>query len=1129
MMLDWTLLSLIIVLQLALVPLTLRLRNVSGERLAWAVCALAFLFMAGRRIILLARLATSTDPVPIDHVLEIVTLLVSLLVLLAMVRLYPVFLGQIKAHEEIRQSQERYRTLIEQASAGIFLTNPKGRLTDVNSTLCDMLGRTREELVGRFMRELIPRQESAADQLSTEEIRKGETVVSERELARSDGTSFPAEISARILSDLRIQGIVQDITNRKRQEAALRESQMLYHSLVETLPQSIHRKDAEGRYTFASGRFCAELGLPAERILGHTDSDLFPKELARRRLADDLRVIQTGATLELEEEHALPGRRRLFMQTSRTPVKDSRGRVVGVQGISWDVTRRKRADLALRASEARFRAAAEGALDSFVIMESVRGAGDQIVDFRFAYLNHVTQTLLGRSREETLGRLISEVIPGFHETGFFDKYVSVVETRETIEEVFRVRSDAIKAQWLMHQIVPLADGVAVTARDMSAERQAALSLREAEAKYRSIFENAVEGIFQISLEDKFITANPAMARIGGYDSVDDLLSIVEPVSSHFVREEDRSAIVDQFRRAGRVEGMHFAAYRKDRSIAWIRVSALAVRNEQGKIACFEGTVEDVTSRRLAEEQLRQSEARFRSYFELPLLGIAMTSPTKGWIEINDKLCDILGYSRDELLPLNWTKVTHPDDLAADLQRMQRLQSGEIDGDSYEKRYVHKSGRIVPALVSAKGVRNVDGSIEYLIVTVQDLTDRKKAEEERKALEGQIQHAQKLESLGVLAGGIAHDFNNLLMGVLGNASMALAETPDDGPIAERLRAIETSAQRAADLTSQLLAYAGKGRFVVRPLNLSQLVAEMAQLLEVSISKRITLRYDFADPLSAVEADAAQLRQVVMNLITNASDAIGDYPGTITLRTGQRRLTTSDLSRTLLDDELPEGEYVFVDVTDTGCGMDAETVQRVFDPFFTTKFAGRGLGLAAVLGIVRGHRGAIRVRSSPEKGTSFKVYFPASAKPAEAVDRQASPPPIRKRDGMILVIDDEEIVRDITKRMLEKVGFDVLTSPDGRSGIELFESRADEILLVLLDITMPGMSGEETFSELRRIRPDSRVLLSSGYNEADSINRFSGKGISGFIQKPYRSQDLVNKIQAIIETSPLELASGAPGGG
>jgi len=373
---------------------------------------------------------------------------------------------------------------------------------------------------------------------------------------------------------------------------------------------------------------------------------------------------------------------------------------------------------------------------------------------------------------------------------------------------------------------------------------------------------------------------------------------------------------------------------------------------------------------------------------------------------------------------------------------------------------------------------------------------------------------------VLAGGIAHDFNNLLVAILGNADLALLDLSPVSPARPMIEDVKMAAIRASELTNQMLAYSGKGRFVVEALDLNELVEEMSHLLRVSISGKTVLNLHLADNLPAVQADASQMRQIVMNLITNAADAVGEKSGVVSISTGAMEASRDYLSETYVNENLPEGYYVYLEVSDTGCGMDEETRAKLFDPFFTTKFAGRGLGMAAVLGIVRAHSGAVKVYSERGKGSTLKVLLPCSEEAIEALGREGpteQPGELGRCTGTVLVVEDEDTVRNVAKMMLERAGFDVLTAADGREGVELFREHADRVGAVLLDMTMPGLSGEETFRELRVIRRDVRVILCSGYNEQDVTSRFVGKRLAGFMQKPFELHALIAKVRDVLGTT------------
>jgi CheY-like chemotaxis protein len=367
---------------------------------------------------------------------------------------------------------------------------------------------------------------------------------------------------------------------------------------------------------------------------------------------------------------------------------------------------------------------------------------------------------------------------------------------------------------------------------------------------------------------------------------------------------------------------------------------------------------------------------------------------------------------------------------------------------------------------------------------------------------------------VLAGGIAHDFNNILTAIMGNASMAESKMDALAPARDHIEHIVSASHRAADLCKQMLAYSGRGKFVIKPINLSELVEQMANLLEISIAKNVVMKYQLAENLPAVEADVAQIQQVVMNLITNASEAIEDKSGVISIATGVMHADRNYLTGTFPGEEIAEGRYVYLEVSDTGCGMDAETRKKIFDPFFTTKFTGRGLGMSAVLGIVRGHKGVLKVYSEPGRGTTFKMLLPGVEEQAISLVRKEVATEAWQGAGTVLVVDDEETIREVGAIMLGEMGFAVLTAADGEEGVEMYRKHADEIVAVLLDMTMPKMGGEEAFREMRRIDPKVKVILSSGYNEQDATQRFAGKGLDGFVQKPYASQALQAKMREVM---------------
>ncbi len=515
-----------------------------------------------------------------------------------------------------------------------------------------------------------------------------------------------------------------------------------------------------------------------------------------------------------------------------------------------------------------------------------------------------------------------------------------------------------------------------------------------------------------------------------------------------------------------------------------------------------------------QEALRRSEEQFRLTFEIAPIGMAIVAVDGHFLRVNQALCDATGFTSEELLRRTFADLTDPGDLAEQQALDRQLLNGQAPFIQTERRLLGKDGQVIDTLLHIALVRDSQGQPLHFTTQIVDVTERKQAELQRLALERRLLEAQKLESIGMLAGGIAHDFNNLLVGILGNTSLLSTELPPNSLLHERVSRIETAAARASELTQQMLAYAGKGRLVVEPLDMNTLIAEMPQLLSASISKNATLEHELMPNLPMIEGDVTQLRQLVMNLIINASEAIGNQPGTIKISTSTRHIQPAGQTAENGTD-LPAGDYVVFEVADTGCGMDEATLERIFDPFFTTKFTGRGLGLAAVQGIVRSHHGTLTVASVYGQGTTFRILLPcaaASVDQPQAADPSAA---VEALEGdVVLVIDDEPDVRLVAEQMLMYAGFEVLLASSGSAGIELFRERADMIGCVLLDLTMPFMDGEEVFLALQAIRPSIPIILMSGYSEQEVRRRFDGPTPAGFIQKPFTFKALQAKVQRAV---------------
>ncbi len=736
------------------------------------------------------------------------------------------------------------------------------------------------------------------------------------------------------------------------------------------------------------------------------------------------------------------------------------------------------------------------------------------LDGRFLFVSPSYCELFGKTEEELLGQVF---LPLVHEQDreetaramealYREPYACQLEQRALTRHGWRWLAWADKAVRDAGGRVVSIVGVG---RDITEKKRAEETLRESGERYRALFASHPQPMWVYDLETlAFLDVNDAAVARYGYGRDEFLSMTIRDIRP----SEDVPALLENVARvtSGLDEAGVWRHRKKDGTVIEVEITShtLSFQGRPAEVVL----ANDVTEQRRTAAALLESERRFRNVVDASPLGIHMYRLAPDgrlvFVGANAAADRMLGVDHSRFCGMA-IEDAFPAVVGTEVPGAYRRAARH--GDPWRNLQIDYDDGVIKGSFEVHAFQTAPDEMAALFA---DLTERRKAEEEKRRLETKVQQAQKLESLGVLAGGIAHDFNNLLMGVLGNADLALMQLPPESPGREYVKRIETAAVRAAELTNQMLAYSGKGRFVVEPIDLNRLVDEMGHLLATVISKKTTLRFDPADGLPAIEGDPSQLRQVAMNLITNASEALEGRTGTVAVATGVMEADREYLRGCALGEELPEGRYVYLEVSDTGAGMDASTLQRIFDPFFTTKVAGRGLGLAAVLGIVRGHRGTLRVSSSPGQGTRFRVLFPARREQAPGDTPSAVAAPPVPGEGTVLVADDDPAVRDVARSILEGSGFRVITASDGEEAVGVFRERSAEVSLVLLDMTMPRMGGEEAFRELRRLRRDVAVILTSGYDEGDATSRFAGSGLAGFLKKPYRVSELLERVRDVL---------------
>ncbi len=896
-----------------------------------------------------------------------------------------------------------------------------------------------------------------------------------------------------------------DMVSRKKAEEALRESEHKLSSIFRATPvgigMTINRVILE-----ANDMLCSMTGFSREEMIGKNARFLYDT-------ADDFEFVGREKYRQIE----LSG-----IGTVETRWKRKDGKIIDVllssspigtqdqsRGITFsalDITERKRAAEAL-SHQHRFLQQIIDTHPHYIYVKNIFG--------HFTLVNDAMAKALGSTKDAILDKTEAQVWnndPDALARDIEDVEIICARKIRILPERYFIGKNGV-GKWLVTVKTPIIDennkcnSVLVVSNDITERKKIEQTLNDFNRQLTDILTSISDAFFAVSSDLKIKYFNRAAEKMLGKESHNvlgrNLLEAFPEATGSFFEMRYSQALHSKTPDA-------FETYFAQQPLnGWFDVRIYPQRDG------FSIYLQEITARKSAEHAL----AEYRQKLEAILAHL----PELLWFKDKDgiflmvnlafarscgynSIYEIIGRTDFDIWPHDLAQKYVEDDRAILLDGKQRLIEEHIfQKGEYRWFETFKS----PFFDS-------DGNITGTVGSARDITARKAAEEHRIMLERQIQHAQKLESLGVLAGGIAHDFNNLLTAILGNLDLALADLSPLSPVRENIISAEHASRRAADLAKQMLAYSGKGRFVLQKIDLKELVEEMAHILQVSISKKVVLRFNFAQNLPPVEADVSQIRQVVMNLIVNASEAIGDRSGYISISTGAIDCDSTYLSETWLDEKLPAGLYVYLEVADTGCGMDNTIMGKIFDPFYTTKFTGRGLGLAAVLGIIRGHRGAIKLYSEKNKGTTFKVLFPAAKGFSRELETESTNTDNLLFSGTILLAEDEETVRSLGKVMLERLGFKVLVAADGRQAVEIFRANMNIIDCVLLDLTMPHLDGEEAFRELRLLKPDVRVLMCSGYNEQDVTQRFIGKGLAGFIAKPYRLATLKQKLREVLET-------------
>lgn len=658
---------------------------------------------------------------------------------------------------------------------------------------------------------------------------------------------------------------------------------------------------------------------------------------------------------------------------------------------------------------------------------------------------------------------------------------------------------------LLQELSELREENAKLRRSEDERRRETALLKESEALYRTAIEHSNDGVIILAGDERFY-CNKKYLEILGYTSREEISD--KPLFK-VVHPDDMEMVADHARRRQRGEqapsSYECRLVRKNGTTVHVAISASAIVYKDRPASL--GFIRDITEQKKAEEALRSSEGNLRTILDSVNDAIFIHNMDGKIIDMNSKMLEMYRVTREEVFSMSIENdFSTPDNPLGMLRGVwESVIKGEKKAFEWKARRPHDGSSFhVEAFL---GKITLDGA-DAILATVHDITERKRIEEERLGLERRLLDAQKLESVGTLAGGIAHDFNNLLMGIQGYASLMIYDMDISHPHFQKLKNIEELVRSGSDLTGKLLGFAQRGKYEVRPTDLNALIKETADMFGRT-KKEITIHKDLAGSLPRVEVDQGQIEQVLVNLYLNAWQAMPGG-GDLYLRTKSVLL---EEAHTMRYSALP-GKYVKVAVSDTGVGMDEATQRRIFEPFFTTREMGRGsgLGLASAYGVIKNHGGIIEVSSEKERGTTFTIYLPVHDR--EPRLEKSAFVSKRKGSGTVLVVDDQEMLLETSTAMLRALGYEVLSAGSGQKAIDLYAGRLGSIDIVILDMVMPGLSGEATYDRLKEMDPDVKVILSSGYSLDGQAAHILERGCNGFIQKPFNLEALSKKISEVL---------------
>jgi PAS domain S-box-containing protein len=1050
-----------------------------------------------------------------------------------------------KAEDELRLSEERYRTILEITEEGYLENDLKGNVIFANDMACRLIGYEKEQLIGKNYRDyLTPNVADHMRQLFHHIYVTGKPqLLVDYDLVRRDGTVKNYQMNAALMRDgaghpcgFRI--LTRDMSLYKQTKDALQKSQEKYRNILENMAETYLEMDLQGHFVFFNDSLCRVLGYSRDELQNADYRLITPPDHLDNISKAFHDIYATGKPKTFSDyELIAKNNSAVYMNMSFSLLRSPSGEPIGFFGLGRDVTEEVQNRRKIEESERHLRIITQNIRDVIWTMD---------FDLHYTYVSPSVSQLLGFTVEEVQQMPLRQVLPPER----FNRIKQMLaeqmndalqggaqELSKTVTFEMPMMCKNGKTIWVeitanfnLDENGKPFEIVGVT-RDISERKKAATHLLESEKRYRTITENVNDIVWIINLDMQITYVSPSNEALTGFTPAElmrhPLQHFLAPDSyayaSRIVAEEldlEHSGLSLDPNRSRTLE---IEILSKKGENIWVEVSATFNRDANGKATEILAVGRNITQRRMMEEALADSERRYRMIVENMNEIIWTLGPNLQFIYVSPSSLRMTGYSPEETRQTPLTRLLSPDSYALATQRLADELALEASGKPFdphraivlEIEAIHKNGDSLWLEISGTFNRDQSGRIKEIVVVGKNITERKKAEAEKRHLEQQLNQAQKMETIGRLAGGVAHDFNNMLSVILGYVDLAKLRLAKQHPVLQDIAEIERAAIRSRDITTQLLAFSRKQIIEPRIVDLNEMVIHTQKALTRLIGEDIDLKVKFGRNLWPIKFDPSQIEQILINLAVNARDAMPNG-GKLTIET----------FNTVIDPLYCEnhigvvpGDYIQLNVSDTGIGMDEDTLQHIFEPFFTTKEAGKGtgLGLATVYGIVRQNEGFIHVYSEPGFGSTFSIYLPRTTETAEEKN-PSEEEPVFAGQGNILLVEDDPMVLKIAQNMLESMGFTVTAVKEPAEVIAIYETPERSFDLVITDVIMPSMSGKDLKNKLQTIRPEGKFLFMSGYT-ADVIAHHGvlEKGVH-FLQKPFTLKSLAGKVAEALSTKP-----------